>query len=283
MRCKTQGRDRKSGQCHRERQAGQIPLRLRAVRYLLILLNLNVMPLNQKIRNLRDLIPSPEFTEAYELISSKKGWKKWPKVVSKGVYEHLWLDARNCIGAFGFEERRVNEFMSETIDYYLENGTLKPGYEQYVWELGLFAILKRRIDEAVSRRVRAIRAAALRRERRETAKASLPVEPGQHKSVEHGDEPCGNRHVDEHANYVVGDGDEGSGGNRRVYLEFLKSERDKCAEDGCEHHNAEDRSRNSKGGYLMAGSEGEIVVDEHQQRNDAAVEEPHTKLFEELT
>ncbi len=112
-----------------------------------------------------DLKPTPEFSEAFSLISSSKGWKRWPKIISKKVYERIHDEAWQCITTFAVPtpQWRFKDFMRDLIDYYLAHGTLKPDNQYYFWELGLFAIFKRRIDEAIRRRVRAIRAAAVRR------------------------------------------------------------------------------------------------------------------------
>ncbi len=124
-----------------------------------------------------NVTPSAEFIEAKSLISSGKGWKKWPKIISKPVYEKIRDAVRICIDGFHLPDTKTafDKFMLYVIDYYLEHGTLRPGYGQRLWELGLFAIFKRRIDEAIARRVRCIRAAALRRERREMAEKSARI------------------------------------------------------------------------------------------------------------
>ena len=45
-------------------------------------------------------------------------------------------------------------------------------------------------------------------------------------------------HIKHHADDVVSDGDEGTGGDGRVYLQFLQSHRNQCAEDGGKHHDS---------------------------------------------
>ena len=95
-------------------------------------------------------------------------------------------------------------------------------------------------------------------------------------------QPCGYRHIDEHADDVVCNRDEGSRRDCRVYLEFFEREGYESPEHGGEHHHAEYRSRYGEGRYLMAGTEGDEVVDEHQQRDDASVQESHPEFLQKL-
>ncbi len=124
-----------------------------------------------------DLKPTAEFTEALAIISTTKGWKKWSKVISKKVYDRIHDDAWQCIATFGIAnpEKTFNDFMRDLVEYYLDHGTLKPDTQYYHWEMGLFAMFKRRIDEAIVRRVRAIRAAQIRRQRKGEEKSEVIV------------------------------------------------------------------------------------------------------------
>lgn len=133
------------------------------------------MPFTNSIHNEELLTPSAEFIEAKSLISAGRGWKKWPKLISKSAYERVCTDARNCLETIGVREKAIGHFLHETIDHYLEYGTLKPKYMQFMYELGLFVIFKRMIDEAISRRVKAIKAAALRKARKESEKLNSEV------------------------------------------------------------------------------------------------------------
>ncbi len=132
-----------------------------------------LVPFDDVVFNDEPLFPPAEYVEAYAVISTSRGWKKWPKVISKKVYDRICEDARLCINEFRVKdpEKAYDEFITLTIDYYIDHGTLREGYRQYLWELGLFAIFKRRIDEAIARRARAIRQAALRRQRKLEEKA----------------------------------------------------------------------------------------------------------------
>lgn len=122
------------------------------------------MKFNDSIYNPDVLEPTEEFKEAYALISTCKSWKKWNKIVTKPVYERIREEARMAIESFGLDVRFFNDLMRDTIDYYLEHGTLKPKYQQFNWEMGLLAIFKKEIDAAWRRRYRAMLAAAKRRE-----------------------------------------------------------------------------------------------------------------------
>lgn len=114
-------------------------------------------------------IAVPEwYAEAVAVISTSKTWKKWSRPVSKKFYEQLLGDIRNSFSAMGLDCKALGFFITDTIDYYIDHGTLKPTYSQYIWELGLFHAFKRRIDEAIVRRCRAIARAAARRARIET-------------------------------------------------------------------------------------------------------------------
>lgn len=135
------------------------------------------MPFNNTSVNPDDLVAPEWFVNAKALISSSKGWKKWPKVVSRPVYERICEDLRLFAEKVGVEERMVTRFKTGTLDYYIEHGTLMPCRFQYNVELGLLALFKRRIDESILRRVRAIRAAALRRERKEALKKMQTQSP----------------------------------------------------------------------------------------------------------
>ena len=78
---------------------------------------------------------------------------------------------------------------------------------------------------------------------------------------------CGKRgayeHVYHHSYYVVGYGYERPCGNSRVDFHFFESQRDKCAENGGEHHHREQRYRYRYGG-LQIRFEKEKVVGENQ-------------------
>lgn len=128
------------------------------------------MPFNNTSVNPDDLVAPEWFINAKALISSRKGWKKWPKVVTRPVYERICEDLRLFAEKVGVEERMITRFKTKTLDYYIEHGTLMPCRFQYNVELGLLALFKRRIDESILRRVRAIRAASLHRERKDALK-----------------------------------------------------------------------------------------------------------------
>ncbi len=132
------------------------------------------LPFEGTIYNEANLTPTSDFLEAYTLISSGKTWKKWSKIISQKAYRRLEEDARASIESFGLEnpEKALKDFMTGTIDFYLEHGTLKPGYMQYFWELALFAMFRTDIDTAINRRVKAIRSAKLRRQRKAEATIS---------------------------------------------------------------------------------------------------------------
>ncbi len=125
-------------------------------------------PFDNAVHNPAQLSPTPEFTDALALISASKGWRKWPKIISKKVYDRIREDAWAAIEQFGVPEpqKALNDFMTETVDYYLSHGTLQPNFLQYFWETALFGMFKLQIDAAVNRRVRALRAAGRRRERK---------------------------------------------------------------------------------------------------------------------
>lgn len=135
------------------------------------------MPFNNTIINSENLVAPEWFVNAKAVISTGKGWKKWQKTVSRSVYERILDDIRNFGEKTGVEERLINRFIIKTLDYYIDNGSLQPCKCQYNWELGLFALFKRRIDEAIRRRVRAIEAAARRRERIDALKESQAQTP----------------------------------------------------------------------------------------------------------
>lgn len=131
------------------------------------------MPFNTTICNAGPATPSAEFLEAYSVISSAKGWKKWPRIISRSVYDRIREDVCNCILAFGLDEAVAEAYMHNIIDFYLENGVLEPGRSLAKWELGIFTIFKRVIDSAISRRVKAIKAAAVRKARNKAAKVAV--------------------------------------------------------------------------------------------------------------
>ena len=91
-------------------------------------------------------------------------------------------------------------------------------------------------------------------------------------SGEGGDEGGGNRHVNHHADDVVGDGDEGAGGEGRVDFETFEGQGDKRTEHRGEHHDREQRQRHCDCRDLMPRSETEEIIGEHQQRYYAAVD-----------
>lgn len=119
--------------------------------------------------------PSEEFSLAYALISTSKSWKKWSKPISKKVYDQICEEAREAIAAFGLQDRYHTGFIRNVIDRYLDHGALKAGSCRYAWEVGLFAVFKRRIDAAVRRRYRAMLAAAKRKPFRSALKAKVEL------------------------------------------------------------------------------------------------------------
>lgn len=122
--------------------------------------------------NPKDVVAPQWYSEAVALISTSKSWKKWSRPVSKKFYARLLEDIGSAFSAMGLEQKALDFFITDTIDYYIDHGTLKPAYSQYVWELGIFHAFKSRIDEAITRRSRAIAGAASRRARLEAAKPS---------------------------------------------------------------------------------------------------------------
>lgn len=125
------------------------------------------------IYNPIDLRPDKEFIDAKTLISSSKSWKKWSKTVSKALYEQICEDIMNAASAMGLNSVEVADFIRNVIDYYIDNGTLKPRHCQFGWEMALFAIFKRQIDRSIRRRYKAMLAAQKRRKQKAEDSGSL--------------------------------------------------------------------------------------------------------------
>ena len=88
-------------------------------------------------------------------------------------------------------------------------------------------------------------------------------------------------HIEHHTDDVVGNGDERTGGNGGVYLQFFQRHRDQCAEDGCEHHDGKKAERYGIG-YGGLGSETDEIVDIYQERNDGGIDECHNRFLQDL-
>lgn len=125
--------------------------------------------------------PSVEFIEAYRLISACKSWRRWRRPVSRAVYKRVCDDARNAARCFGVSETETLRFISHVIDHYIDHGTIASGFNLSEWQAAIFVILKRRIDEAVGRRRKAIMAAARRKERK-TADENNEIRQNQSKT-----------------------------------------------------------------------------------------------------
>lgn len=100
-------------------------------------------------------------------------------------------------------------------------------------------------------------------------------------SGEEAHEPGGDEHVDEHADDVVGDGDEGAGGESGIDFEAFESEGYEGAEYRCKEHHSHQRERYGQGGGIPGG-ELKAVVDEYEKGDYKAVDETYAYFLEDL-
>lgn len=116
---------------------------------------------------------SKEFRQALALISSSKSWRKWQKPVSKSAYEKICQDAREGVLAFGLTDEQADKFIENYIDFYLGNGYIDPAQSLNPFYLGIFATLRRQIDESIARRYKAMLRASQRKNNSENTQTTI--------------------------------------------------------------------------------------------------------------
>ena len=80
-----------------------------------------------------------------------------------------------------------------------------------------------------------------------------------------------NAHVKHHADDVVGDGDKGTGGNGRVYLQLLQRHGHQGTEYGGKHHHCKQADGNGVS-HRCRRAKADEVIDVDQERDDSGVD-----------